>query len=316
MASPANQNVSIPITSSYTYVSYNSQGVYQGSWGPYTLDTSFGKQFRYILTIGSVTTPNYWRLRKWNRPVNPYTKYVLEYVGARGTMVQKAKASAGNWSIYTYSSNMDYMFGSLPRDVTLAVEDQTQKVFNKLRDQISQQKASAAVSLAEFDKTAKHVAHTATRIYKALKALKSGHYRDFTSALGMSYTTRDVRYFNKQFNKAKTFKNSSRNYNATYTSDRMMTSGARNRTTDFLADTWLEYSYGWKPLLKDVYDMAAATAEIFVERNREWRYVTARASDSRSFNTENKNTCFLIKNVTISRKWTAMGVTFKIPEVP
>ena len=143
MAVPANRNNSIPLTSTYTYRNYNSAGALTSQGGPITIDT-VGPKWKEILAIVSANTANFRQYKRWNRPINDYSKYVYEYYGPHGSMSQKGKAAAGNYSIYDYDSGMAYLFG-VTRDLSLVADDPTQKVYSKLRTQISNQKDRKSV---------------------------------------------------------------------------------------------------------------------------------------------------------------------------
>jgi hypothetical protein len=46
-----------------------------------------------------------------------------------------------------------------------------------------------------------------------------------------------------------------------------------------LADTWLEYSFGWKPLLNDIDDIAKALADSYVTEDAKWKPINAKGTD-------------------------------------
>lgn len=98
----------------------------------------------------------------------------------------------------------------------------------------------------------------------------------------------------------------------TYASTR---TGAKSRLGSFASETWLEYSYAWKPLLKDVYDHADALAQTVVERQGVMR-------EAKATNKTMKDDAYIVKvpNNTIDyevktkdRQWQAMEVRYSVP---
>jgi hypothetical protein len=105
---------------------------------------------------------------------------------------------------------------------------------------LSDQKANLAVAYAEASKVQKMILQTATRIDTARRALKRG---DIASVLQQLNISRSVRKISK-------------NYRAN--SRKFQKYDAQESQVH---KTWLEYKYGWKPLLMDV----KGTAELFAQ---------------------------------------------------
>jgi hypothetical protein len=251
-----------------------------GSLGTKTIDA-------FTRTTSSVRTPNFRNLQKWQLPINPYNKLEDLFDDHKWTFVAFSQEPGlpykKRWEIITNVANSG---GKLSHDLSTDADDPAQKVVAKLIEQMSLAKTNSGVAAAEMSKTASHVAHTATRLYNAYKALRSGRLGDFTKALGVTYDARQRKNFYTGMKTAvyKDFKaespNSSELFRRFRYKKRFPTYESRptSRTSDFLADTWLEYSYGWKPLLKDVYDHAQAAA--LVVSNLQGEYFTARANAS------------------------------------
>jgi len=196
-----------------------------------------------------------------------------------------------------------------------AAEDPTKRAFNKILEQISLGKTNLAVTMAEMDKTALHVAHTATRIYNAVKALKSARFGDFAKALGVTTTRSQSTRFYTGLRKAASSDGVSKQAFAWKKGFKIRDTRNESRVSDFLADSWLEYSYGWKPLLKDVHDMATATAELFIEHQNVVRTAKGRAQTEGQWSTKNRpvQNQVVYETHATDRIWVEVEVRYRIP---
>jgi len=109
------------------------------------------------------------------------------------------------------------------------------QAISRLRDQLSQSAGSAAVTVAELPKTVAHVAHTATRLANAFRGLRKGDLGAFEAALGLQVTKRTIKAYRRGYR---------------------LKRESQSDLLQFAGNSWLEYSYGWKPLLQDVYSQA------------------------------------------------------------
>lgn len=190
----------------------------------------------------------------------------------------------------TFNDNLNTAvdFGeNLITPVMPTVDDPIPIARRKLLSKLNTAKSSSAVTLAELPKTVKSVAKTAIKLAAALRALRTFNIDGVAKALEIKVTQKErvrmgrVRkeyYLNPQdsdilqVNRSiKRYKHSS--YTKTIERDRY-------RTKDFLGDLWLEYSYGWKPLLSDVYSHAEALAEYMVQHQNVVRREYARAQSA------------------------------------
>jgi hypothetical protein len=260
-----------------------------------------------FLLQASYATPNFGRLPFKLLPINYYEKRILKVNSPKSSLKIDATDSLGT-TYFTVRENWEISAVSSDLDSSSTADDPTQKVISKLIESIGTAKADAATSMAELGKTAAHVASTATRVYKGLTALRKGRFGDFAQAIGISYTTRDVQIYNRRYAKAVREDGSKR-----VKWDKLYLERGKSRVTDLVADTWLEYTYGWKPLLSDVYASAEATASVLVERQGVVRYQTKRGENVK-FTTKvvdsagSKSTMLLE-----SRRSVAIGVMFRIP---
>lgn len=293
---------------SYSYKTYNASSTLTAQGSNIGMGTA-----RLVidnLDVNSVVTPNWESYKRWNLPNQPYYKYSLLIQERGGVFEQVAQnVSTGAYTNYVYDTNLGGLSLSISDNAATDADDLTQKVISKLISDISLVKAESAVTAAEFGKTAQHLAHTATRVYQGLSALRSGRFGDFAKAIGMTYTSRDVQFYNKRYNRARSRDAKEK----IYTSRKMVLERGRSRVTDLVCDTWLEYSYGWKPLLSDLYSHTEAFASMMVEAGNSWRYATAKATHSRETFKNTVSGQTLIRDKKISKKFMAMGVRYRIP---
>lgn len=139
-------------------------------------------------------------------------------------------------------------------------------VINKALGRLKDQQIQYAVALAEMAKARDLLASTGLTIFRAIKALKKGDVRDFERAL-----------------KIKLSPNKRRKFRRTKTNSKAVSS------------RWLEYSYGWTPLLLDLYGVCEDLERGFL---REPRFsvtasVTSEDEDFRTQNSRTRVTCDL-----------------------
>jgi len=287
--------------------------------------------FKKDRTTASIQTPNFRSLKKWQLPVNPYH---FNYDATSDPKVGMSVHSqvpgnpvVTNWSFTTNVETFGGYTSYLPAGYA---DDPTQKAIMKLIEKISLSKSNAAVAAAEMGKTASMVAQSATKIYRAVKALKSGNLLEFTNVLGVTATTSTLERKYTGMRKA-TYKDWKLSQDAsgalvahsgksqeTFKYDKQFKRFSRkpeSHLSDFLSDTWLEYSYGWKPLLKDVYDQAANAANLMVGTNQGWQ--------TASVNVDSDNIFHQVESppgdqVTYTfdgrdRIWVHLSVTYRIP---
>lgn len=261
----------------------------------------------------SVRTPGFKRLKRAQLPINFYSKHVeilsdpLSNWNADIDGYPVTSSSAQ--STYYYTGNCQYHGVSIQS--LGSADDPTQRAIANLLQKLGEGKAATLVTLAELDKTANHVAKTATRIYRALKALRRGEFGAFTSALGVSYTSRQRRRFNKRYDRAKSLDAQEHRYS--WSISRTETQSSRIR--EFMAETWLEYRYGWRPLLKDVDDHARALAELSIERSNLVRWATGKAQTSKKFKSYDAAAgggLDIQEKATYDRRFVQYGVGYRI----
>ena len=247
--------------------------------------------FKDKYQVGSTRTAGFKTTKRSLLPWNPYTKQIVILRDPMALFVQKAKVSNGYYLEYYNSNASGLNVYSDPLSWPDTLPDfPTQKVISKLIEQCKLGRAQTGVAAAEAYKTATHLMHTAERLVKALRALKSCRFGDFTSALGVTATRRQTNRFYTGMRKSSGRKGEGFRYNKRFTASY---EAQKSSYLDFMSKTWLEYTYGWKPLIQDTYDHAKAFAEIFVDHSGVWRVAKARGK------------------VELAKKWNVdPGVTF------
>jgi hypothetical protein len=319
-------NINETITGLMTYTNRDTVtgATSSGNLGTYTI-------FHRDRTVVSVRTPNFRKLKPWQYPKNNYSYHWDTTSDPRWTFSTTSKPAGGHLTTWQYSANCAAFGCVMGHTAATTADDPTQKAINKIIEQISLTKTNSAIALAEMNKTVAHLAHTASRIHKAITALRKGRFGDFTNALNLTVSESQRRNFysgaRKAFRKDWLLDSTpggglgakSRGTFSTFTYRRKFTtyeSRLRSNVSGFLSDTWLEYSYGWKPLLKDVYDHAAASAVIMTSHQKVVRTAKARAFCERQTRTVTIPALNQVKYtwIGLSKIWVEIGVEYSIPD--
>lgn len=271
MPSP-NENTSLYLNVRYRTLTYtNEYGVTTGP-SAWSITGQALRYNKYSNTV-SVKTPNFKKLRKYQLPINDYSKSIIVRYDPLNEWQAVVRWQSGNLTtstVYQYEGNCQSR--GCDFNGIASAEDPSRGALMKLLNSISDTKVNTMVAAAEFNKTVAHVAKTATRVYGAIRSLKHGDFRGFTNSLGITSTEYQKRRFNKRFNRAK----SDMSQDNRFSSQTMTFQRQNSRMSSFMSETWLEYSYGWKPLLKDVFDHAKALAELQIERQNVIRFASGR----------------------------------------
>lgn len=223
---------------------YTTQPYLEVSWS----ETSVGapivhyewKYFRdWERWTSGANTPNFFQ-RKRSRNRLPVNSYSMTTTRRTGTIygIQENSLINGHTlgGLYTSTHNMFpahtpfYFFN----DSNIITEANNRAVL-KLNDRLSAVKVNYAQFFAERKQTAKLLGDTAFRIVQAASSLRRGDLTGFTRSLSLSATQRSM--------VAKGWK---------YVT--------KDKASKRIANHWLEYQYGWKPLLSDVYGSAELLA--------------------------------------------------------
>jgi hypothetical protein len=267
--------------------------------------------YQDYLWTASVNTPGFASIRPSQLPMHAYGKETKYYKDPLAEFIQTAYVHEGH-TYNRYTCNAYFLGSRLDRILWVDYEsdDPTQRAVSDLMDKVKRGKAQAAVAMAEAHKTAAHLAHTAQRVAEALLALRRGRFGDFTQALGITVSNVKIKKFYTGLRKAGGKKNQTFRYDKSFGTAKEQ---QESRYHDFLAKTWLEYNYGWKPLLKDVYDQAEALADTAVATNYEVRVARGRAKTSRYSEVTVPGGQIETRYQIQSTKWFEFNVHYRVP---
>ncbi len=194
-------------------------------------------------------TPNFKQLAKADLPVNPYSD---EKYDSRQTFFSGAWSTNQSTGGVTYDAVPQWLYSGFDiRDKHDNAQNAAgfDAMANRTYDETmvallvkaADMKANLAVMYAEAEKTSKHILTTATRVADAYRALRKGNFGEVAKQLGI----RDSKTVYKRWRKGKRVKYE-----------------AFTRDESIVHKTWLEYKYGWMPLLMDV----KQSAEFFAQQ--------------------------------------------------
>lgn len=185
----------------------------------------------------SVQTPNYHELRrKGLLPLNAYMSQVITVEASPFSDDYLSKSSwYGNRTTNDWCAT-GYTFAPSQLGLDMGRTDATNRALLRAADKLSGVRVNLAQFFAERKQTAELFASTAHRVASAARALRRGHLGDFTRSLSLAGT------------EARSAASAWRRVERTPPSKR-------------IASHWLEFVYGWKPLLSDVHDAAEFLAE-------------------------------------------------------
>jgi hypothetical protein len=211
--------------------------------------------------------------RHWALPIHHYAKSIRVTSDPETSWYGRYTEPSGYYDEWFWQLNASSF--NVPQNIANA-DDPSQRAIAQLLSNLSATKVNTLVTAAEMHKTTDHIAKTATRLATAYRCIKKGDFTGLTSSLGLTATTRQRKRFNKRYNKAKSLDAQEHKYSESSLSVQR----TQSNVSTFAGETWLEYSYGWKPLLYDVYGHAQALAELVIERQNVIRRVRGRAKTS------------------------------------
>lgn len=207
-------------------------------------------------TYSGVVTPNFRaKKRAGTLPVNNYTSRLSRTAVLSNDMYNYRKYSDGRVEYDSWVRTATPYTPTLPFDQGPSNDgliDLNNKALSRLADQASAVKMNVAQFFGERRQLASMLAATAQRVLSAGRALRSADPRAFATALSLSGDeTRDLKHRFKHVQRTPVDKR--------------------------IAQHWLEYIYGWRPLLMDVHDATELMAQkIAGERYPSELYASAR----------------------------------------
>lgn len=244
-------NTATQIMCTATQVNMKNGNVYKVNEGLSSSTTS-------SLGIASTPTPNFRNVKTFHLPMHNYTQlkrvtqdslsYVIDYVDPVNYL-------KGTWNRTFRKEGIDVSY-------RLQSEDLASRLSNMMLKELSEQKASTLVTLAEINKTADMIANAATSISGFLSGIKKGDLVSALNAVGLS-TKKQPKSVISKFARAYRYVDQNRKRYP-------------HKFEEFVSKQWLAYSYGWKPLLSDVHSQAEALASSITEHSDVVRVVKVR----------------------------------------
>lgn len=173
----------------------------------------------------------------------------LEYCDGRWHTVSVASYS-GKAAIPSWSLIRPYMqaggYPSVPTDVVAIAR-------NRALGRLNDSDVDLGQTIGELGETGQLIANTTVNLLRALNALRKGKMGDAAFYLGIAKV---------KGRKMKARKDLGGGNIADVLSDRDSTIGVPGGE---LHNRWLEFQYGWKPLLSDIYNMSNAVSSAFAQ---------------------------------------------------
>lgn len=272
-------------TPNYITTSYFTQGYYQ-SGGPFVVQgvVQSGQQ---SYSSNSFNTPGFSKIHKRALPLHPYSfshivskepwsvmtmnDYDITVNGPTGAMT----VSVFNLNSRAFSLYDVLKWADVPEESVI------DKCNAKLLKKLSTQKSSLGVTLAESNKTAKMVAQSATRIYNALTSIKRFDFVGVAVALGVALPSKRHKAliqskakFIRKYSHLKRQQNTDVKIYDKMTGKKVYV--AETNLLSFAGNSWLEFTYGWKPLMSDIFDSMTALSDVLHQVGYATQYGKAR----------------------------------------
>lgn len=119
------------------------------------------------------------------------------------------------------------------------------KAYDRFVSQINETTANLALNLVEWEKSTVMIVQRAGQLLRAARALRKGKFKQFTKALGVKAKRSDEKL--RWVRKHQTFRRPVPAKQPFWNKRRAKFENVSP------ANVWLEYNFGWKPLLQDMY---------------------------------------------------------------
>lgn len=199
----------------------------------------------------SVTTPGFgtYRKKRIRLPINPYSVYIEDMADGRAMVETWTSNGSGSTGV-AISPYQDYFgtrdFGGGPIQPSL----DTSVDFRAIRKLIERVGPSnnIAQDLAQMSQTTKLIADSAKRIASAINDTRRGNFAGAANSLWQSNASKFGR-------------------------------GGPPSHSKNLADNWLAFQYGWKPLLQDIQGSMESLAQLNLAQTQTWSVKSSASSE-------------------------------------
>lgn len=228
---------------------YRQKTRYASTFGAWTNYSSPYLLLETNKDITSVSTPGFRKLKRGKLPEHPH-KHVLWWTESDYTTGSLIWTWPGNTTAINEYRGPAAIFGAVPDYLQTDQSDITgaqSLAIQRLLSELSLTRGSAAVTIAEVGRTAQMIGDTAIKLATAFRHLKKGKIQKFSETLGITVSTRKQGLLRSRYLRQK--------------------ADVRGDKLQFAANTWLEFSYGWKPLINDVYTQCENLANYLTEKS-------------------------------------------------
>ncbi len=188
-------------------------------------------------TYSSVKTPNFKNLKRHQLPMNPFSISSDTYTWTPGRY-GAYNGEGGAWSGFEGQIEGTIAHVNIAPDLSWALSDADTKALTKLLDKLKDSSVNLGQAFAERKQTVNTITKSINRLASAAFAIRNGKFRHAQSLFGQKVP-------NGQKLWQHDLKPSPNN----------------------LANHWLEFQYGWRPLLKDIHGSAELIAKSYFERH-------------------------------------------------
>lgn len=210
---------------------------------------------KYFRSWTGVRTPGYWKKKRRELPINDHSVSTWTVDSDINTVYSEtlSGASKGQWGLTVDRASARYNVALLAPEPQHIVKAQDQALKNLIREAGNEIEANLAQDFAQIGQTLQLIENTVGRLTGAYRQVRRGN---FSGAADTLYAGRRGR--NRRTGKP-----------------------SKSKST---ASNWLEFQYGWKPLLMDVHGSMDSLAKLAYANNY-FRYVTASGKSSSESNT-------------------------------
>jgi hypothetical protein len=229
--------------------------------GPAYLDGQRNLQ-TFFRDKSSVSTPNFRTLSKGKLPVNPFvfTQVRTDDMPSMDRLTFPPSSGLVKTDFYGATAYTFFTPPALPGHNSTVRNKAISNLISRAEENIS---ANMAQNFAQFGQLTSLIGGNATKIAKAINAVKRGDVSQALNVLGTGHTLEGKGIVKKKVHRAK--------------------------TADSAADTWLQIQMAWKPLLSDIDALMKLMADSILNKPT---IVTVRSSSHKEEKVTQRTTFF------------------------